>query len=47
MQTLFSLLLSCAVIWQFGWALIAAIPLLCFFIRKNQKSSGNPAIVPV
>lgn len=47
MQTIFSLLLSCAVIWKYGWALTAVVPLLCFFIRKRQKSSGNPAIVPV
>lgn len=47
MQTLFSLLLSCAVVWKYGWALTAVVPLLCFFIRKRQKSSGNPAIVPV
>lgn len=47
MQTIFSLLLSCAVIWKYGWALTAAIPLLLLFIRKRQKSSGNPAIVPV
>ena len=47
MQTIFSLLLSCAVIWKHGWLLTSSIPLLCFFIRKNQKSSGNTAIVPV
>ena len=47
MQTLFSLLLSCAVIWKYGWMLITVIPMLFFFIRKRQKSSGIPAIVPV
>lgn len=47
MQTIFSLLLSCAMVSKHGWLMIAAIPLLCFFIRKTQKSSGNPAIVPV
>jgi hypothetical protein len=47
MQTLFSLLLSCAVIWKYGWMLITVIPMLFIFIRKLQKSSGNPAIVPV
>ena len=33
MQTIFSLLLSCAVIWKYGWALTAVVPLLCF-LRK-------------
>lgn len=47
MQTVFSLLLSCSVIWKYGELLITAIPLLFFFIRKIQKSSGNPAIIPV
>ena len=46
-QTAFSLLLSCAVLWQFGWLLMAAIPVLLLFLRKMQKSSGNPAAVPV
>lgn len=46
-QACFSLLLSCAVIWKYGWALITMILLLFFFIRKIQNSSGNPAIIPV
>jgi len=47
LQTTFSFLLSCAVLWQFGWLLVAAIPVLLLFLRKIQKSSGNPAAVPV
>ena len=47
MQTVFSLLLSCGILWPRGWLLMTVIPVLTVFLRKAQKSSGNPAAVPV
>jgi len=46
-QTVFSLLLSCAVLWKYGWVLMLVIALTMAVIRKKQKSSGNPAVIPV
>lgn len=47
MQTAFSLLLSGALLWTHGWLPVTAIPVLLVFLRKIQKSSGNPGTVPV
>ncbi len=47
LQTVFSLLLSLILVWEYGWMLAAAIPLLVLFLRKKQKSCGNPAAIPV
>ncbi len=47
LQTVFSLLLSIGVIWEYGWILLAAIFLFVLFIGKMQKSSGNPSVIPV
>lgn len=47
MQTAFSLLMSCTVLWEYGWTLLTALPFLTLFLRKIQKSSGNPGNVPV
>lgn len=46
-QTLFSLLLSCGVIWEYGWLLPGILPAVLWFVRKIQKRSGNPGTVPV
>lgn len=47
MQTGFGLLMCCTVIWKHGWLLMTALPFLILFLRKIQKSCGNPAVIPV
>ena len=47
MQTTFSFLLSCAVVYPRGLAFAALIPFLAIILRKIQKNSGNPQSLPV
>ena len=47
LQTIFSLVISCALLWTYGWVLLTVLVLLSGFVRRMQKSSGNPAAIPV
>ena len=47
LQTLFSLLLSCAVVSEYGLPLAVFTLILTMFFRKIQKRYGNPVSIPV
>ena len=47
MQTLFSFLLSCAIVLDRGWYFAIFLPLCVILFRKAQNRYGNPGILPV
>lgn len=47
LQTAFSFLLSCALVWQYGFFLLTAIPIFLILLRKTQNRYRNPRMIPV
>lgn len=47
MQTLFSFLLSCAIVSEHGFMIAVWIPILIYILRKIQNRYGNPLPLPV
>lgn len=47
LQTLYSALISCGLVYQFGVIGAALLPVLIFLLRQVQKRSGNPRTFPV
>lgn len=46
-QTIFSFLLSCAVVSGQGLLIAGSVPILVLILRKTEKRYGNPTVVPV
>ena len=47
LQTAFSFLLSCALVWQYGFFLLTAIPIFLILLRNTQNRCRNPRMIPV